>query len=186
MLGLHLTIRVAMYSTIIGGTEIIVHEPNLRVISTSLAPTGVLASGTAVTLSATLKNYESKPIRYDAIGIPVRFYDKYAYDVGWQGPGIIEAGGTVNISGSRTFDKPGPYTAWVAHNFSGRYIQIPDWHGIFTKKYTAVSPSPNFSIIPVGPSTTTATLGQTVSFSFKLKTTSPLQLLLMQLEQWVG
>jgi hypothetical protein len=32
-----------------------------------------------------------------------------------------------------------------------------------------VSPSPNFSIIPVGPSTTTATLGQTVSFSFKLK-----------------
>ena len=87
--------------------------------------------GQTVPVTVTIKNNEPHPIRYAAIGIPIRFYSVYNYDATWQGPGTLapagQSGDTVSLSGSVHFDKPGPYTAWTAMRLTdGSYITLGD------------------------------------------------------------
>lgn len=81
-------------------------------------------AGQAVTVVSSITNNESKPIKYSALGIPIRFYGKYNYDATWIGPDIIQPGETVQLSSIVKFDKPGPYTIWNSILINGRYITI--------------------------------------------------------------
>lgn len=105
------------------------HIPNLT-ISAPLTVSG----GTQPTLgqtepvTVTIKNNESSPIRFSAIGIPVRYYGVYNYDTAWQGVGTLAALGqsndSISLSGSVKFDKTGPYMIWASINIQGKYITI--------------------------------------------------------------
>jgi len=80
------------------------------------------------TVTTTVKNNEPRPLRFNAIGIPIRFYNVYNYDATWQGAGTLAASGqsgdSVQLSGTVNFDKHGPYTVWTSINIQGRYITI--------------------------------------------------------------
>lgn len=88
------------------------------------------SAGQSYTVTTTIKNNEPKPLHYDAIGIPIRYYNTYNYDTGWRGPGTLAAAGqsgdSLQLSGTVYFDKHGPYTLWTSLNVLGRYITIGD------------------------------------------------------------
>ena len=150
------------------------HDPNLGLItplaSTILSP----IAGQTATISATIKNNESQPIDLSMIGIPVRYYGTYGYDTAWISPvGPLQPGATQAISGNITFDKPGPYTAWLS--------------GIIANQYTTLSPSinftvtkavPNFSLTYVETPNLTPAIGEDVTIRFKLKNNSGVPLTL--------
>lgn len=104
------------------------HLPNIS-ITTPLSVNGgspELGESNAVTVS--VKNNEPKPIKYSALGTPIRFHGVYNYDTTWQGSGTLaasgQAGDTVNLSGSKVFDKSGPYTVWASIFIQGRFMTI--------------------------------------------------------------
>lgn len=101
------------------------HLPNLTVSVPLSINNGVTPTiGQTVNATATIKNNETKPIRYGALGIPGRYYGIYNYDTGWQGPGTLAPGDTVALSGTIRFDKTGPYTIWTSTYINGRFMTI--------------------------------------------------------------
>jgi hypothetical protein len=84
--------------------------------------------GQSVSVTATIKNNEPKPIKYNAAGLAARYYGTYNYDAVWEGSGTLAASGQsgdVNsLSGTINFDKRGPYTVWTSMNINGRYIVV--------------------------------------------------------------
>ena len=79
-------------------------------------------------MTLTIKNNEPNTIKYNALGIPARFYGRYNYDVVWQGPGTLAASGqsgdSVALSGNIHLDKPGPYTFWGSAYIDGAFLSI--------------------------------------------------------------
>lgn len=105
------------------------HLPNLTFSSPLTINSGSQPTlGQTVSVTATIKNNEPKPIRYNAIGIPARYYNAYNYDATWEGSGTLAASGqsgdTNGLSGTITFDKRGLYTVWSSININGNYITI--------------------------------------------------------------
>jgi hypothetical protein len=106
------------------GFMLVPHQPNLTLSAPlTMTPSNPVV-GQRVTFSATIKNNEPNAIKYDAVGIPIRFYGSYNNDVGWIGPGTIAANGTQVVSGSLTLSQPGPYTAWVSWVLRGGFTTL--------------------------------------------------------------
>lgn len=111
------------------GFMLVPHIPNITLSAPVTVNGGAKPTlGQSFSITATVKNNEPHPIRYSALGIPVRYYGTYNYDAIWQGAGTLAAGGqtgdSVSLSGTDTFDKPGPYTLWPSINIQGRYITL--------------------------------------------------------------
>jgi hypothetical protein len=105
------------------------HAPNLSLSAPLRINDGVRPSlGQTVPVTATVKNNEPFPIRYNGLGVAIRYYDRYVYDTGWTNSGTLapagQAGDTVQLTGSVTFDKAGPYTAWVSANIQDNYFTL--------------------------------------------------------------
>lgn len=102
------------------------HIPNLTLSAPLTVPSPTLRQTSTVT--ATIKNNEPKPIRFSALGIAARYYDRYSYDPTWQPAGTLAASGqsgdSISLSGPILFDKSGPYNIWTSINIQGRYITI--------------------------------------------------------------
>ena len=140
------------------------HEPNLSVITPlSLSPNDPLA-GETVALSATIRNNEDQPIKIDSIGIPIRYYDTYNYDVGWTGAATLAPGSTQTLTGSIKFDKAGPYTTWISTNIGGRYTSLTS-----NITRTTKAPSPDFSLTYIETPNIAPAVGEDVVVKFKLK-----------------
>ena len=106
------------------GTMLSSHSPNLTITSPfSISPTNPTV-GQMVTFSVSIKNNETVPIYYSALGLPVKYYDRYSYDAKWIGPDSIQAKSTTVVSGSVVLDKPGPYTYWASYQIGGNYLVI--------------------------------------------------------------
>ncbi len=111
------------------GFQMTPHLPNLNLVAPIVVNGGGAAQlGSANTMAVSVKNNEPKPIRFSALGIPVRYYGVYNYDAAWLTNGTFaaagQAGDTIALNGSLIFDKPGPYTAWASVNINGKYITI--------------------------------------------------------------
>jgi len=104
------------------------HIPNLSLSSPITTNPNPPQLGGDTVVSATIKNNESHPIKYSAIGLPARYYGTYNYDVTWQPAGTLTAAGQtgdhVDLSGHVIFDKSGPYTVWASVLIQGRYITV--------------------------------------------------------------
>lgn len=141
------------------------HQANISVASPlTITPSNPVA-GEPVTLSATVRNNEDQPLRIDALGIPVRYYGQYNYDVAWTtASSSLGAGASQVLSGTTTFDKPGPYTAWVSWNASGQYTTLSP-----IESRTVNAPSPDFTMTYLETPNTSPAVGEDVVVKFKLK-----------------
>lgn len=110
------------------GFNLAPHLPNISITAPLTINSGSPAYSQTNAVSVTIKNNESHPIRYSALGVPARFYGVYSYDTAWQDAGTLAASGqtgdTVNLSGSIFFDKHGPYSVWTSILINGRYITV--------------------------------------------------------------
>jgi len=147
------------------GTAMNSHQPSISLTSPlSMTPSSPLA-GQSVTLSASIKNNEDQPIQIDALGIPIRYYGKYNYDVGWtSASGTLAPGATQTVSGTTIFDKPGPYDAWVSWNLGGQYTTLSP-----VLSRNVVAPSPNFTLTYLEAPNLNPAVGEDVAVKFKLK-----------------
>ena len=150
------------------GSALTSHMPNLTLsqLLTATAPTTL--AGQSVTFTATIKNNEPYPINYDAVGIPVKYYDTYNYDATWVGPGVLQPGAELALSGVRSLDKAGPYTYWPSYNFGGNYTTIGT-----SKKMTMTEPTPNFTVSSLSLTTSSPVIGQDIGASFTVKNNLP-------------
>lgn len=149
------------------GVALNAHQANLSIVTPLTSSTDNPIAGQNVTFSTSVKNNEPYPVRIDSIGIPIRYYDTYNYDVAWNNSiNTISAGATQNLSGSIVFDKPGPYTAWVSWNIGGQYTTISP-----IKSYNASSLNPNFILTYIETPNPTPAIGEDVVIKFKLKNT---------------
>ncbi len=157
------------------GAALNIHNPNISLASPLTSSVQSPVASQTTTLSATIRNNEDQPINLSAIGIPVRFYDRYSYDTAWTIPsgGVIQPNATQVLSGNVTFDKPGPYTAWVS--------------GVIANQYTTFSSSLNFNVAKAAPDfslsydetpNATPALGEDVVVKFRLKNNSPIPMTL--------
>jgi hypothetical protein len=142
------------------GSTVVSHAASLTLSQPLTMNSTNVYAGQSVTFTATLKNNESRPINYDAFGIPVKFYDRYNYDAAWIGPGTINAGAEVVLSGTRTIDKPGPFTYWVSNYSGGTFTTIGS-----VKKFTSLEVSPNFSVSGLTFANTSPAVGQNITIS---------------------
>ena len=150
------------------GAALSAHQPNLSLttpLNSSLP--NPIASQTG-TLSATVRNNEDQAIDIDFIGIPVRYYGTYNYDTAWVSlSNPIQPGASQALSGNVTFDKAGPYTAWVSAYIADQYTTVSPLLGITTSQA-----SPNFQLTYTETPHTTPALGEDVAVKFKLKNNS--------------
>jgi hypothetical protein len=150
------------------GTTINGHVPNFSLTPIlSHSPATVYAEQD-ITFSTTLKNNEAFPITYDAIGIPVRFYDTYNYDAAWIGSGIISPGAEIPIVGIRNLDKPGPFKYWVSSYFGGSFSTIGS-----VKSFNALPLIPNFSVSGLSLTPNSPAQGGDIAASFTVTNNLP-------------
>jgi len=155
------------------GTMIVSHAPNFTLSQPlTISPTTIYA-GHDVTFSVVLKNNEAYPINYDALGIPVRYYDSYNYDAAWVGPGVIAPGGVITLTGIRTIDKPGPFTYWVSWDLAGQYTALSSM--ITTN---AVNTIPSFTMNYITTPDTYPALGEQETVSYTLTNNLPVSITL--------
>jgi hypothetical protein len=157
------------------GAKLDTHIPNIGAI---LNPTQSALTGQTDNFSVTIRNFESRPINLDAAGIPIRFYGVYNYDAGWTPSVSIPGnGGTTTITGTVTYDKPGPYTEWVSAKIGSRYITISPTYNV-----SVSPPSPNTSNIQLVSYSATPNpnpaLGEDVIITYTLKNTLPVPIAL--------
>ena len=150
------------------GSTIVSHTPNLTLSQPLSVDAATIYAGQNVTFSSKLKNNEPFPINYDAIGIPVKFYDRYNYDAIWVGPGQIAAGAELPISGVRNIDKPGPFTYWVSDYFGGTYTTIGA-----VKRFDSQVIAPNFSVSGITLTNTVPARGENLGASFAVTNNLP-------------
>lgn len=105
------------------------HVPNISFTSPLTVNGGTTPTlGQSANVAATIKNNETKPIKFTALGIAARYYGVYNYDATWQTNGTLAASGqsgdSVSLAGNVTFDKRGPYTVWTSLNVGGTYMTL--------------------------------------------------------------
>jgi hypothetical protein len=150
------------------GTSMSSRNPSTSLTTPLTSSVSNPVAGQDVTFSAVLKNNEAEPLNYDAIGIPVKFYDRYSYDAVWVGPGLVAPGADLTLSGTRNIDKPGPYTYWVSSYIGGTYSTIGS-----VKKLTSSEVSPNFSVSSISFSNAPPALGSNIGASFTVTNNLP-------------
>lgn len=150
------------------GTAMVARKANISLSSPlTLSPNNPVP-GQSVTLSSTIRNNEDQPIQIEAVGIPIRFYGVYNYDVAWTGPITIAAGGSQSISGSIIFDKPGPYTAWTSVKIGDTYSSVSN-----VEQRNLTTPTPSFILTYTQLPNTTPAVGEDISIGFKLRNNLP-------------
>lgn len=150
------------------GSTLNIRAPNFTLSQPLTATPSAVYAGQDVTFSAVLKNNESTPISYDAIGIPVKFYNRYSYDATWVGPGVIGAGQEITLSGVRNIDKPGPFTYWVSNYYGGTYSTIGS-----VKSFDSNDITPSFTVSGLNLNNTTLAQGENLTASFTVKNNLP-------------
>lgn len=156
------------------GVAMNAHQANLTLSTPLSISASNPVAGQTITLSATIKNNEEHSIRLDSVGIPVRYYGVYNYDVAWTSPSTsIVAGGTKDLIGTTVFDKAGPYTAWVSWNLAGQYTTLSPF--ITT---IATLPSPSFALTYIEKPNVYPARGEDIAVKFKLKNTLPVPVVL--------
>lgn len=153
------------------GATLSPHEPNFTLSQPLTMSPSTVYAGQNVTFSAKLKNNEETAIRYDAIGIPVKFYNHYNYDAIWVGPGTVSAGAEVTLSGARNIDKPGPFTYWVSSYFAGTYSTIGA-----IKNFTSLTATPTFSVSGLAFENSTPIIGDDIEASFSITNSLPVSM----------
>lgn len=150
-------------------TSIHIRNANLTLITPlSTSPSQPLL-GKKTHFYTTIKNNEAVNIRIDAIGIPIKYYGVYSYDTGWvNNGGSIAPGEQITIQGDTTFDKTGPYTAWLSWNVGGKYTTLSP-----TQSYNIEQPVNNFSLSYVETPNQSPSIGENVTLKFKLRNNSP-------------
>ncbi len=147
------------------GVAMNAHLPSLSLTAPLSSTVNSPVAGQTATLSATIKNNEDQPLRLDSVGIPVRYYGNYNYDTGWAAsPITLNPGQTTSVSGNLTFDKPGPYSAWVSVLIAGRYTTLSD-----PLNFNVSSVSPNFTLTYLETPNPSPSIGEDVRVKFKLK-----------------
>jgi hypothetical protein len=160
------------YGYFIGWTEIQTHNPNITVTNIQPSP-GTVFAGQRVNFTMTVRNNEPADISYDALGIPVRFYDRWNYDAGWDLQGTITASSTKNVTGSVVFDKPGPYTVWGSVSQSGQYRNLFSPSGVQYYSYRARTVYPDFKFGDFWVSSIQPTVGEEIVATYSLKNNLP-------------
>jgi hypothetical protein len=150
------------------GTTITGHAANLSLSQPLAIDATTIYARQNVTFTTKIKNNEPFPISYDAMGIPVKYYDRYNYDAAWTGPGVIAAGAELTLSGTRNLDKPGPYSYWVSNYLAGSYSTVGS-----IKKLDTVEAAPNFSVSGVTLSNSTPVQGENLTASFTVTNNLP-------------
>ncbi len=150
------------------GTTIVSHPANFTLSQPLTISHNSIYAGQNITFSAVLKNNEPYPINYDAIGIPIKFYDRYSYDAIWVGPGIVAPGAEIHLSAVRNIDKPGPFTYWVSNSFGGNYTTIGS-----VRNFTSIEPTPNFSVSGLNFNSSSPALGQSLATTFTVTNNLP-------------
>lgn len=150
------------------GAALTARKPNISVVSPLTSSTQNPVAGQTVTFNATIRNNEDVPIKLEAMGVPIRFYDTWSYDTAWT-TDTLAAGANKVISGSVVFDKPGPYKAWLSMVLVNEFVTLSP-----TSSYNVVAPYPNFALTYVEPlPRQTPAVGENISVKFKLKNTLP-------------
>ena len=149
------------------GATINSHTPSLS-ISQQPTTTTSAYTGQTIGFNTIVTNNEAYPLTYDALGIPVKLSSIYNYDAAWVGPGIIQPGQSITLSGQSNLNKPGPYTYWTAYNINGKYYTTGS-----TGSISVVDATPNFSVSPLSLSSTTPAVGQNLSASFTITNNLP-------------
>jgi len=142
--------------------------PNFTLSQPPSINPAVVYAGQNVTFSTVLKNNEPAPISYDALGIPVRYFNTYNYDAAWVGPGVLSPGEEIILSGTRNIDKQGPYKYWVSSYYSGVYSNIGS-----TNNFESLETAPDFSVSALSFSDTTPVLGENLDASFTVTNNLP-------------
>lgn len=156
------------------GSMMNAHQANISLTTPLSASPSNPIIGQPVTLTAAVKNNENVPIHIDSIGIPIRYYGQYNYDVAWTNtPGTIAPGATQSLSGSTTFDKPGIYTTWVSWAMSGQYTTLSS-----VNSYNISSLVPNFTLSYIETPDIYPAVGEDVTIKFKLKNNLPIPITL--------
>jgi hypothetical protein len=150
------------------GTTINTHMPNFTLSQPPAISSATVYAGQNVTFNALLKNNEPYPINYTGLGIPVRLNNSYNYDAGWVGPGVIAAGASITLSGTRNIDTPGAYSYWVSEYIGGTYTTIGS-----VNKFSSLTVAPNFSVSGLNFNTTSPVVGQNLSGSFTVTNNLP-------------
>ena len=150
------------------------HQANLSIVAgPSMSPSNPVA-GQTVALSATIKNNESQPIRIGSLGIPIKYYGVYGYDVGWTSPSqYLNPGQTLTTSGSTIFDKSGPYTYWVSWNLGSIYTTLSTPTTI-----NVTAAVPNFVLSYTNTPDLFPSLGEKETISYTLKNNSSIPMTL--------
>lgn len=151
------------------GAALQTHMPNLSLTSPLSSTITSPVAGQTATLSATVKNNENVPINIASIGIPVRYYGTYNYDTAWVSPAgsSLAAGASQALSGTVTFDKAGPYTAWVSAVVAGQFTTLSP-----VMNFNAAVPTPNFALSYTATPDTNPVLGEAESVQFNLTNNS--------------
>lgn len=140
------------------------HLPRLTATTPLTSSANNPVAGQSVTLSATIRNDEDTPITLEASGIPIRLYGTYTYDRPWATTATLAPGATKNLSSNVTFDKAGPYTAWLSAVVNGQFNTLSNNLSI-----SVPNPSPNFTLSYLELPNTSPALGEDVAVKFKLK-----------------
>lgn len=150
------------------GTTLSGRTPNLVITQPLSTDASIIYEQQKITFTAKVKNNESTAISYDAIGIPVKSSDHKNYDAAWVGPGIIEPGAEITLTGSSTLNKIDTYSYWVSNYSGNTYSTVGQ-----VKNLTAQKITPNFSVSPVGLSTTTPVYNGALSANFTVTNNLP-------------
>ena len=150
------------------GMTLNTHAPNFSFSQPLTTNPSSVYAGQDVTFSTVIKNNEPYSINYDAIGIPVKFYDRYNYDATWAGPGTLAPGAEMTLSGVRNIDTPGTFTYWASMYYGGTYLNIGS-----VKRFDAADVTPNFTVSGLNLSSTTLAQGENLTASFTVKNNLP-------------
>jgi hypothetical protein len=127
--------------------------------------------GQSASFSFKVKNYSEKATNAGYVGLVVRDPDNRNVDVGGIDLSTLSAGAEYTYSGSRSFTKPGTYTAWiVSYKNGGWYDNLPTSEdNLVQRKITfTVKPSPTLTQ-GLSVSNTNPHAGESVTGTFKVK-----------------
>ncbi|MGB3008838.1 MAG: hypothetical protein WBB33_00590 [Candidatus Saccharimonadales bacterium] len=149
------------------GSTVNGRTPNFTLSQPLVTDTPPTYARQKLTFTATLKNNESVPISYDAVGIPVRL-NNANYDSTWVGPGIIQPGAEIALNGTQTVNASGQLSYWVSSNIGGNYVTIDQ-----VKKTNLIEATPNFSVSGLSFNPALAVKDQSLAASFTVKNNLP-------------
>jgi len=148
--------------------NLVSHAPNLTLSAPLTNNASTIYSGQDVTFTAKVKNNETVPIAYDALGIPVKDASFANFDATWTSGGTLAPGQEITLSGVSHIGNPGAYSDWVADYYGGTYATIGS-----TQQFSAQKVTPNFSVSGLNLSSSTPVYLDNITGSFTVTNNLP-------------